>query len=100
MRRYWQKVKQMSQALKGDGCTNSPDLFYTHCCDEHDIHYRTGHTLEGTPISRKDADRRLFTCMKKAGKTPIIGRFLVPCIYWAAVRLFGGRAWRGDVCES
>ena len=92
---YWEKVKQHARALKGDGCTSSPDLFYARCCDEHDIHYRTGRTLEGKFISRADADKRLFQCMKEAGKTPVVGRFLVPCVYWVGVRLFGKGSWRG-----
>lgn len=93
---YWQRVKEHARALKGDGCTSSPDLFYRRCCDEHDIHYRTGKTVDGEPITRAQSDARLFQCMKNAGKTPVVGRFILPAVYWTAVRLFGGRAWRGD----
>ena len=93
MRQYWQRVKELAAALNGDGCTASPDLFYRKCCDEHDIHYRTAQTLDGKPITRAQADNRLFVCMKKAGKTPILGRFIIPLIYWSFVRAFGRRHW-------
>lgn len=94
-RKYWAWVKEQKAALQGDGCTKSPDLFYTACCDEHDIYYRTGHDEDGKPITRYQADKRLFACMKRAGKTPVVGRFLLPVVYWSAVRLFGGGAWKG-----
>lgn len=92
---YWGRVKRAAKALKGDGCSSSPDLFYTRCCDEHDIHYRTGRTLAGKFISRAQSDKRLFACMKQAGRTPIVGKFLVPCVYWLGVRLFGRGSWKG-----
>lgn len=93
---YWDRVKAMAFALKGDGCTNAPDLTYRRCCDEHDIHYRTGETLAGEPISRTEADAALFRCMRKTGKTPVVGRLIVPAFYWLGVRLFGGGAWKGQ----
>lgn len=88
-------IKEQKAALNGDGCTDSPDLFYSRCCDEHDIYYRTGLDEDGKPITRAEADRRLFRCMQRAGKTPIVGRFLLPALYWGAVRIFGANAWRG-----
>lgn len=92
---YWARVKEHAAALKGDGCTSSPDFFYRKCCDEHDIHYRTGKTVNDEPITRAQADSCLFQCMKKTGKTPIVGRFLLPVFYWAAVRVAGGHSWKG-----
>ena len=93
---YWDRVKAHAHALKGDGCTSSPDLFYQACCDEHDIHYRTGKRIDGTPITRAEADKLLFECMRERGKTPIVGKFLLPSLYYFAVRLFGGGAWSGS----
>ena len=90
---YWTKVKAYAQALNGDGCSDSPDLFYKRCCDEHDIAYRTGCDVDGNTITRSQADTRLFNCMREAGLTPIVGRFLVPAIYWGFVRAFGWKAW-------
>lgn len=94
---YWQRVKQDAQRLNGDGCSDSPDLFYRRCCDEHDIAYRTGADVDGVPTTRKDADAELFKCMCKTGKTPVLGRFIIPSFYWIAVRLFGSKAWKGQV---
>lgn len=90
---YWDKVKALAWVLKGDGCTAVPDLTYKRCCDEHDIHYRTGNTVEGNPITRLEADNRLFQCMKETGKTPLLGTHIIPTIYWIGVRLFGGKIW-------
>ena len=95
-RKYWAWVKEQKAALQGDGCTKSPDFFYTHCCDQHDIHYRTGRDEDGNPISRWKADKLLFKCMRKTGKTAIMGRIILPTLYWAMVRLFGGGAWKGS----
>lgn len=89
------KVHAAAQALGTDGCSSSPDFFYTVCCDAHDIAYRTGHDENGQAITRAEADKRLFKCMRKAGKTPLIGTHLLPAVYWSAVRLFGGKAWKG-----
>lgn len=92
---YWERTKQLAAALGGDGCSSSPDLFYRPCCDRHDIHYRTGLTIDGDPITRAQADAQLRDCMKRHGKTPIVGRWLLPWVYWAAVRTFGGRSYKG-----
>lgn len=92
---YWQRVKEYARALNGDGCTSAPDLTYRRCCDEHDIHYRTGKTLDGRPITRAQADARLFKCMKRTGVTPVVGRLIVPAIFWLGVRLGGRGAWKG-----
>ena len=88
-------VEQVADKVNADGCSDSPDFFYKVCCDAHDIAYRTGKDENGIPISRSEADKRLFACMQQAGKTPVIGTHILPAIYWAAVRLFGGKAWKG-----
>ena len=92
---YWDRVKAHAHALKGDGCTSSPDLTYRLCCDEHDIHYRTGKTIDGTPITRAEADKKLFDCMREQGRTPVVGKFLIPAFYYLGVRLLARKAWQG-----
>lgn len=92
---YWQKVKSLSRALQGDGCTCAPDFFYRECCDEHDIHYRTGKRVNGDPITRLQADNALFRCMRRRGKLPVIGKLLIPAVFWLFVRALGWKAWRG-----
>lgn len=90
------RLRQMWHAVKGDGCTNSPDLFYGECCRRHDADYTLGIDETGSPLTRAEADRRLFRCMQSAGKTPILGRLLIPAIYFSAVRLFGRSHWKGS----
>ena len=93
---YWEKVKELSRALKGDGCSSSPDLFYGPCCEEHDVHYRTGMTVDGEVITRKEADSIFLECLQTHGKTPILGTHILPFFYWTAVRIFGKSAWDKD----
>jgi len=95
-RQYWQRVKEYAKDLRGDGCTASPDFFYRKCCDEHDIAYRTGKTVDGAWISRKEADYQMFKCMQQTGKTPILGTLIIPGLYWVAVRLLGAKAWKNN----
>ena len=92
MNDYWKRVKEAAAALKGDGCTSSPDLTYRRCCDEHDIHYRTHKHLDGEPITKQEADKRLYECMKQASITPI-GRFIIAPLYFGAVKYFAQSAW-------
>jgi len=87
--------RELAAALKGDGCTRSPDLWYRACCDMHDVHYRTGRDLDGQPITRALSDRQLRLCMAQSGKTLFVGRWVLPWLYWAAVRTFGRKAWKG-----
>ena len=88
------KYSEIAAALRGDDCTSAPDLTYRACCDQHDVYYKTGRDLDGNPISRAEADKRLRLCMRRTGKTPLIGRWLLPWVYWGAVRLFGRGAWQ------
>lgn len=87
---YWTKVKALAWALKGDGCSKVPDFHYRCCCDEHDIHYRTGMTIDGQRLTRKEADQHFLKCMQNRGGV------LLPYIYYFGVRLFGENAWDRD----
>jgi len=71
--------------LKGyefDGCTNSPDLNFGDCCARHDYDY------QDLKVKRSTADKRLRECMQKKGW------ILLPWIYWAMVRIFGGNHFK------
>lgn len=87
---YWDRVKAMAWALKGDGCSKVPDFNSRPCCDEHDIHYRTGATIEGVRLTRREADRRFYECMKHTDGPILAG------LYWLGVRMFGEQAWDHD----
>ncbi|QGH72961.1 MAG: phospholipase A2 group XIII [Siphoviridae sp. ctdEk19] len=89
-----EKLRKLWKALKGDGCTSSPDLSYTECCRKHDADYTYHIDESGKEITRAEADKRLFNCMRKAGVTPVVGRLFIPAIYWFAVRLFARGHWK------
>ena len=90
---YWQRVTETARALGGDGCSGPTLQFFRPCCDEHDIHYRTGRRLDGRPITRREADAQFRRCMQQRSK---FGRWaLMPYWRWFAVRTFGGRFWDG-----
>lgn len=89
---YWQRVRLIAKGLGSDGCTGVGE-FYRDCCLEHDIHYRTGCRIDGTPISRAEADARFRECIQ--ARSPWGKLSPMSWWRWAAVRLFGGKSWRG-----
>lgn len=81
---YWDQVRDEAGRLGTDGCTGVSGLF-VECCMEHDIHYRTGKTLGGTPITKREADARLRACMMSRSK---LGYFSpIAWWRWAGLRL-------------
>lgn len=88
------KAKELWASIKTNGCSSSPDLFYRKCCDKHDRQYELGTREDGTPITRSESDAELRGCMMESGKTPIIGKFILPIFYWSVVRVFGGSHWK------
>ena len=72
-----------------DGCTLSPDFNFKECCNEHDIDYMTKR------VSRRESDKKLRQCIAKKG----VGFYnyrVLPWVYWAGVRVFGGRYYRNE----
>ena len=61
--RYWERVRDKAAELGSDGCTWGTGAFKD-CCREHDVHWRTGHQIDGTPISTRDANKRFLACMR------------------------------------
>lgn len=90
-----EQLKRAWKYLRGDGCTAVPDLTYSKCCRAHDADYRYAVNEEGEGLTRAEADRRLRECMMKTGKTPVIGRFLLPWVFWLGVRVGGAGIWKG-----
>ena len=73
------------RALVSDGCTGAPDLDFGHdCCREHDHDYKLG------MISRWEADKKLYRCIRAKGYV------VLPLIYWLAVRIFGRGFYYGE----
>jgi hypothetical protein len=54
---YWNAIRLRASELASDGCTLVAD-FYLDACLEHDVHWRTGKTLYGTPISTRQSNLR------------------------------------------
>lgn len=92
----WHKLTEKDFAKIGlfiasDGCSGVPD-FYLNCCILHDWFYRTHRHLDGSPITKLQADKILKECDQRKsilGKASIIARLW----YWG-VRNFGKKAWQ------
>lgn len=74
---YWARVRAAAAALQSDGCTGVADI-HLDCCHEHDIAYSTGRTVEGTPITKYDADAMFRRCIQ--ARSPY-GRYS-PLSWW------------------
>lgn len=85
---YWNKIQRAAVERGSDGCTAVPDI-HVECCWQHDIEW-SGRMVDGTPISRADANRRFRECIQSRSK---LGRFS-PMSWWR----FGG-VWIGTVWE-
>lgn len=94
--RDWRKLTdadfaQIDTYINSDGCTGVPD-FYRRGCVIHDFYYRTHRNLDGTPITKRQADRvlRLYIQSKS-----LFGIFS-PMAWWRywGVRKLAVRAWR------
>lgn len=85
---YWRRVRARAKALGSDGCT-LVDEWLQDCCFEHDVHRRTGLTINGMPISVIESDYVYRHCMEQR----VSLRFLHPrsWLRWAGVRI---GAWR------
>lgn len=82
-KQQWDIVKHgLRKGVRYDGCTGVPDFdFGVDCCGEHDTHYQLGE------ISRAEADKRLYQCIRKKGYVVLAG------VYWVGVRLLAGNVW-------
>ena len=88
---YWQKIKDLAEQLKSDGCTAVLD-FDVECCWEHDTHYVTGLTLDGQPITKADADRKFRLCIQERSKLGVFSP--MSWVRWLGVKWFGKGIWR------
>jgi hypothetical protein len=77
---------QRAREIGGDGCTGVRD-WWRHCCDEHDVYYRTGADLEGQPVSRAEADARFRRCIQAS--TPLGIWHPISWTRWIGVRVLG-----------
>ena len=89
-------TKTLWHSIRGDGCSQVPDWHkdYTECCNRHDADYRSGTDQNGNPLTRSQADSRLYDCMKKQSRT-LAGRLFVSPLYYLGVRVFGSSHFKG-----
>ena len=79
---YWEKVRIEALRLKSDGCTFVSDIFLE-ACYEHDIHWRTGKTLEGLAITVAQANTRFRLVIQHRSR---FGRYSpIAWIRWTGV---------------
>jgi hypothetical protein len=90
---YWEKIEVVAKYLGTDGCSGPAFEVYVRACWEHDIHYRTGQTLYGLPLTRADADA-IFR--ERHQEFSVFGR-LSPMSWWRwlGLRIGGGSSWKG-----
>lgn len=81
--------------IESDGCTGVSRIYrfvtgkripFLDCCWERDYEYYGG----GLASERKEADRRLYLCIKAQGYP------VAAALFYCAVRVFGWRFWRYD----
>lgn len=82
---YWGRVRHIAQQLKSDGCTGVKD-WYLDSCLEHDIHWRTGHTIDGHRISIGEANTRLRLVIQNRSRFGVLsplswGRFVGTSVF-------------------
>jgi len=90
---YYKEVRKRAKELKSDGCSRPATQLYQDCCYEHDVHYRTGKTLDNKELTRKEADKIFMQCMRKRSLFGIFSP--IALIRFLAVRLGAKRCWRG-----
>ena len=93
--RDWRKLtkndfKMIDRFTRSDGCSGVPD-FHRNGCVIHDFWYRTHRNLDGTPISKRQADAGLRAYIMSRSWFGIAS----PMAWWryAGVRLLADRAW-------
>lgn len=91
--KYFQKIRLAARAINSDGCTGVPD-FYLIVCLRHDVHYSTGKTIGGDPITRDWADRHFRSGIRHLS---ILHKWS-PMAAWryAAVRKMGKKHWKSN----
>lgn len=89
-REHWRKLVSL---VKADGCSSAPDLWFSDCCNCHDVYYRSGKDEHGFTLTRAQADRLFLRCLREASISTF-GKWILAPIYYCAVRIFGGGCWR------
>lgn len=85
---FWRRVRSCCQRLKCDGCTGVPD-WRRPCCDWHDLLWRTGHDLEGNPVSGAQANVEFRKCLQHLSRL----RWFSPMSWWRYAAVTISKRW-------
>jgi hypothetical protein len=77
---YWFQVRIIADMMRSDGCTGVAE-FYRDSCLEHDIHWRTGRTIHGLPLTTAQSNTRFRLVIQSRSR---LGRFS-PLSWWRYV---------------
>lgn len=93
---YWDRVRNRAAELGSDGCTKALGV-KRDCCLEHDVSYADGHTVDGEPQTKQQADQRFLACLQRHSR---LG-FYSPLAWWRylAVKWFGTPSVKRDELE-
>lgn len=83
-------IKKLAKFVCSDGCTGVPE-FYRESCIVHDFWYRTHRDLDGSEITKAEADRRMRVMIQDRSPAGVFS----PMSWWrwAGVKLFASKAW-------
>jgi hypothetical protein len=83
---YWERVRFVAEQIGSDGCSFVKDWFLD-SCREHDIHWRTGATLDGAAITTRQSNTRFRLVIQSRSKFGVFS----PLSWWrwAGVSLGG-----------
>lgn len=83
-------IKRIKKFICSDGCTGVPE-FYQESCIVHDFWYRTHRNLDGSEITRAQADAGLRLMIQD--RSPLGKLSPVSWWRWMGVRVFASKAW-------
>lgn len=90
---YWALVHLAAERVGSDGCSSVTELFREGCL-EHDVHYRTGKTVLGRELTRRQSDAAFREVIQDLSPLGILS--VMAWIRWIGVRLLGRKAWKGN----
>jgi hypothetical protein len=85
---YWFQVRTVAELLQSDGCTGVPD-FHCDACYEHDIHWRTGHSIHGLPLTTAQANARFRRVIQSRSRFGVLS----PMSWWRWAGVTLGACW-------